>query len=292
MSIVDLPDSLPAVQEYELTDHAGLERIQGGDDVAARRKGDWERTDEGRTGSQGDIALVMKGKSHFYIFTQHDPGLALFTVLFQIRPFQQAAAFQIHYPAPLSGGQVADQQTVSHVPCQADHRMGRFGAGVVQQEGTGIDGWHRRHDGSGKDARPRQGAWVTGICITGLIHPAERIIAGKERRKGAAVTHLPGHVLMVVQADFYPLAGDHAIYSVGLMVKNQAAPGVPPQPAVYLFQGFFRNILKETILFKNARLHPRSDIVPAVPVLRDDLADFVFLHLPAPVFCVRPIIAA
>ena len=88
MLIADLPDSLPAVQEYELTDHAGLERIQRGDDVAARREGNWERTDKGRTGSQGDIAPVVKGKGHFCTFTQRDPGLSLFTVLFQIRPFQ------------------------------------------------------------------------------------------------------------------------------------------------------------------------------------------------------------
>ena len=122
--------------------------------------------------------------------------------------------------------------------------MGRFRAGIVQQEETGIDGWRRRHDGSGKDARPCQGVRVTSAGIAYLIHFSKWIIAGKDCRKGATVTHLPGHVLMVVQADFYPLAGDRVIYSVGLMIKNQAAPGVPPQPAVYLFQGFFRNILK------------------------------------------------
>ena len=88
MSVVDLPDSLPAIQVYELTDHAGLERIQRGDNIAARRMSDWERTDKGRTGGQGDIALVMKGKSHLCTFTQRYPGLSLFTVLFQIRPFQ------------------------------------------------------------------------------------------------------------------------------------------------------------------------------------------------------------
>ena len=88
MSVVDLPDSLPAIQVYELTDHARLERIHGGDNIAARRMGDWERTDEGRTGSQGDIALVMKGKGHLCTFTQRDPGLSLFTVLIQIRPSQ------------------------------------------------------------------------------------------------------------------------------------------------------------------------------------------------------------
>ena len=289
MSVVDLPDSLPAIQVYELTDHAGLERIQRGDNIAARRMGDWERADKGRTGSKGEVSFIMEGKRHLCTFTQHDPGLSLFTVLFQIRSFQQAAAFQIHHAAPLASGQVADQHTFSHVPGHTDDRMGRFRARIVQQEETGIDGWRRWHEDCRKDARPRQDAWVTGICIAGLIHPAERIIAGKDCRKGAAVTNLPGHVLMVVQADFDPFAGDRAIYSEGLMVENQAAPGVPPQPAVYLFQGFFRNILKEAFLLKHPGLDPRSDIIPAVPVLRDDLADFVFLHLPAPAFCVRPV---
>ena len=149
MSVVDLPDSLPAVQVYELTDHARLERIQRGDNIAARRMGDWERSDKRRTGGQGDVSFIMERKGHLCTFTQHDPGLPLFTALFQIRPFQQAAAFQIHHPAPLAGGQVSDQHTVSHVPSQADDCMGRFRAGVVQQEGTGIDGWRRRHDGSG-----------------------------------------------------------------------------------------------------------------------------------------------
>ena len=88
MSVVDLPDSLPAIQVYELTDHAGLERIQRGDNIAARRMGDLERADKGRTGSKGEVSFIMEGKRHLCAFTQHDPGLSLFTVLFQIRPFQ------------------------------------------------------------------------------------------------------------------------------------------------------------------------------------------------------------
>ena len=109
MLIVDLPDSLPAVQIHKLPRHGRKKSIQRSDNIAARRMSDWERSDKGRTGSNGDVSFIMEGKRHLCTFTQHDPGLSLFTVLFQIRSFQQAAAFQIHHAAPLASGQIADQ---------------------------------------------------------------------------------------------------------------------------------------------------------------------------------------